>query len=166
MMVRPGSPRRSMIVLAAAFFALTGLIAGLIAIATLWTTISAAVAGCSMVFGDDVLRLRAPADAAACTQRVDLIPIALGGLASGLLLATLAWLPGSRRRAPSRVVPLGAVAAVLAGVQALSTVLFLIDQGNLTAGPVEIGFGLLLLAWGVVSAAVALAAWRASGATK
>jgi hypothetical protein len=155
-----------MLALAAVYFALTGLIAGLVAIATLWSTISAALGGCSMVFGDDVLRLRAPAGAVACTQRVDLIPIVLGGLASGLLLATFAWLQGSRDRARSRVVPLGAMAAVLAGVQALSTVLFLIDRGNLTAGPVEIAFAVLTLAWGVVSALIALAAWRASNRTQ
>lgn len=154
-----------MIALAVVYFALTGLILGLVAIATLWGTISAALGGCSMVFGAVVLRLAAPAGAVACTQQVDLILILLAGLASGLLLATLAWLQGPRESAWSRVVPLGAVAAILAGVQALSTVLFLIDRGNLTAGALEVGFGVVMLTWGVVSALVALTAWRASTRT-
>ncbi|HEU5204586.1 MAG TPA: hypothetical protein VFU17_09855 [Candidatus Limnocylindrales bacterium] len=95
-------------------------------------------------------------------QRVDVVPLVLEALASVALLATLGWLAGSGRG--KWLVPFGAVASVLIGLQPLILVLWFIDRGNLAAGPIELAIGIVPLAWSVVSAAVALAAWRASRA--
>ena len=100
------------------------------------------------------------ADALGCTQRADVLPIVLGALLSFALLATASWLI---RRRPGRlawIVPFGAVAAVLAGLQPLMAVIWLVERGNLTAGPIELGIGIVPLAWAILSAAVALRAWR------
>ena len=101
-----------------------------------------------------------PADALGCTQRVDVLPIVVGALLSFTLLATAGWLTRRRRGRLAGIVPFGAVAAVLAGLQPLMAVAWLVEQGNLTAGPIELAIGVVPLVWALVSAAVALTAWR------
>jgi hypothetical protein len=93
---------------------------------------------------------------------VDLVFIVVAGLASLLLLMTIAWLTGARR--VRNAVPLGAVAAVLVGLQPLFLVAWLIDREYVTGGPIELALGIVPLAWSVISAGVALAAWRGSRA--
>ena len=145
---------------AAAWFALAGSVSGILAFVEAWTAISAGVSGCALSIDGRTVRFPVADDPLGCTQRVDLVSIVVGGLTSILLLATLAWLVDSRRG--RRWVPLGAVAAVLAGIQPLILVLWLIDRGNLTGVPIELAVGIVPLVWSVVAAVAALITWRAS----
>jgi hypothetical protein len=155
-------PPRWLLAVAAAWFALAGAVSGLLTVVGAWSVISAGLSGCVLMIEGLGVRFPVAPDPLGCTQRVDLLSMVLSGLASIVLLATLGWLAGSRRG--SRWVPLGAVAAVLAGIQPLILVVWFIDRGNVTGGPIELAVGIVPLAWSVVSAAVALAAWRGSRA--
>ena len=155
-------PPRRLLVLAAAWFALAGLASGLLTVAEAWTALSAGLNGCVLTIAGLGVRFPVASDALECTQRVDLVTIVLGGLASVALLLTLAWLAGGRRG--RRWVPVGAAASVLVGLQPLVLVAWLIDREYITSGPIELAVGIVPLAWSVVSAAVALIAWRASSA--
>lgn len=155
-------PPRWLLAVAAAWFALAGIVSGILALVEAWSAISAGLGGCVLMVQGLGVRFPVAPDPFGCTQSVDLLSIVLGGLTSILLLATLGWLAGSRRWRWS--VPFGAGAAVLVGIQPLILVLWFIDRGNLTGGPIELAVGIVPLAWSVVSAAVALAAWRASRA--
>ena len=155
-------PPRWLLALAAAWFALAGAASGLLALTEAWTALSAGLSGCVLTIGDLGVRLSVASDALECAQRVDLVSIVLGALASLALLLTLAWLAGARRG--RRWVPVGAAASVLVGLQPLLLVAWLIDRGNLTGGPIELAVGVVPLAWSVSSAVVALIAWRASSA--
>ena len=154
-------PPRWLLALAAAWFALAGIVSGIVALVEAWSAISAGLNGCVLMIADLGVRLPV-ANAGECSQRVDLVSILLGGLASLALLLTLAWLAGARRG--RRWVPVGAAASVLVGLQPLVLVAWLIDRGYVTGGPFELAVGLVPLVWSVVSAAVALIAWRASSA--
>ena len=153
-------PPRWAVALAATWYALAGAVSGLLAVSGTWSAISAGLNGCVLLIHGFGVRLPVAPDPFGCSQRVDLLTILLGGLTSVALLITLAWLTGRRRG--RRWVPLGAVASVLAGLQPLLLIAWLIDRGNLTGGPIELAVGLVPLVWSVVSAIVALAAWRAS----
>ena len=155
-------PPRWLLAVAAAWFALAGAVSGLLTVVGAWSAISAGLSGCVLTVEGVGVRLPVAPDSLGCTQRVDLLSIVLSGLASIVLLAALGWLTGSGRWRWS--VPFGAVAAVLVGIQPLILVVWFIDRGNLTAGPIELAVGIVPLAWAVLSAAVALAAWRASPA--
>ena len=161
---------------AAAWFALAGSVSGILAFVEAWTAISAGVSGCALSIDGRTVRFPVADDPLGCTQRVDLVSIVVGGLTSILLLATLAAVGFAARafaeafarlirlapRRGRRWVPLGAVAAVLAGIQPLILVLWLIDRGNLTGGPIELAVGIVPLVWSVVAAVAALITWRAS----
>lgn len=149
---------RWLLMVAAAWFALAGLVSGILAVVGAWSAVSAGLNGCALSIEAITIRVPVAPDSLGCTQRVDLVSIVLSGLASIVLLATLSWLLGSSK--PRWAVPIGAAAAILVGVQPLLVVLWLIDRGNLTGGPIELAVGIVPLAWSVVSAAVALFAWR------
>lgn len=151
---------RTLVALAAAWFVLAGSIGAVMAVLGAWTVTSAGVNGCVLLIGDGTVRFPVPADALGCTQRVDLLPIVLGALLSFALLATAGWLTRRRHGRLAGIVPFGAVAAVLAGLQPLMAVVWLVEQGNLTAGPIELAIGVVPLIWGLLSATVALTAWR------
>jgi hypothetical protein len=155
-------PPRWLLVLAAAWFALAGIASGIAAIIEAWTGIAAGLNGCVLTTGGVGVRLPVAPDAFGCTQSVDPVSIVVAGLASIVLLMTLAWLTGARRG--RNAVPLGAVAAVLVGLQPLLLVAWLIEREYVTGGPIELAVGIVPLAWSVISAGVALAAWRASRA--
>jgi hypothetical protein len=155
-------PPRWLLVVAAAWFALAGIVSGIVALIEAWTGISAGLNGCVLTIEGFGVRLPVAPNAFGCTQRVDLVSIVLAGLASIVLLMTLAWLTGVRR--VRNAVPFGAIAAVLVGLQPLFLVAWLIDREYVTGGPIELAVGIVPLAWSVISAAVALAAWRASRA--
>jgi hypothetical protein len=151
---------RPLVAMAAAWFALAGSIGAVMAVLGAWTAISAGMSGCVLLVGDQIVRFPLAVDALACTQRVDILPIVLGALLSFALIATAGWLIRRRHGRLAGIVPFGAVAAVLAGLQPLMAVVWLIEQGNVTAGPIELAIGVLPLAWALLSAAVALTAWR------
>ena len=151
---------RPLVALAAAWFALAGSIGAVMAVLGAWTVTSAGMNGCVLLIGDGAGRLPVPPDALGCTQRVDVLPIVLGALLSLALLATAGWLTRRRDGRLAAIVPFGAAAAVLAGLQPLMAVVWLVEQGNLTAGPIELAIGVVPLAWALLSAAVALTAWR------
>ena len=153
-------PPRWLIVTAAVWFALAGFVSVTMALVGAWSAVSAGLNGCLLSIEGFGIRLPVAADPFGCTQRVDAVSIALSSLAGILLLVTLGWLAGSGRG--RRSVPFGSAAAVLVGVQPLLAVMWLIDRGNLTGGPIELAVGLVPLVWSVISATVALAAWRAS----
>ena len=155
-------PPRWLLALAAAWFALAGAASGILALTEAWTALSAGLNGCVLTIAGLGVRFPVASDALECSQRVDPVSILFGGLASIALLLTLAWLAGARRG--RRWVPVGAAASVLVGLQPLMLVAWLIDRGNLTGGPIELAVGIVPLVWSVVSAAVALIAWRASSA--
>jgi hypothetical protein len=155
---------RPLVALAAAWFTVAGATGAVMAVLGAWTLTSAGMNGCVLLIGDRAVRFPVPADAFGCTQRVDVLPIVLGALLSLALLATAGWLTRRRDGRLAAVVPFGAVAAVLAGLQPLMAVLWLVEQGNLTAGPIELAIGIVPLAWAFLSAAVALTAWRPRGA--
>ena len=148
-----------LVFLAVAWFALAGSVGVVMALLGAWTAISAGLSGCVLLIGDGV-QLPGADDALGCTQRVDVLSIVLGGVVSFSLLATAGWLALRRRGRFAWIVPFGAVAAVLAGLQPLMAVIWLVERGNLTAGPIELGIGIVPLAWAILSAAVALMAWR------
>lgn len=154
-------PRRAWMALATAYFALSGAIALLLTIGQAWGALSAGLAGCALFVGDAFLRLPVSADSLGCTQHLDLGSIVLGAVASVVLLATLAWLVGRRGTALTRLAPLGAVVAVLVGLLPAATVLWFVEFYRGSLGPVEIGVGLVPLAWSVSSALIVLAVWRA-----
>ena len=151
---------RPLVIMAAAWFILAGSIGAVMAVLGAWTVVSAGMNGCVLLIGDRAVRFPVPADALGCTQRVDVLPIVLGALLSFALLATAGWLIRRRNGRLAGIVPLGAVAAILAGLQPLMTVVWLVEQGNLTAGPIELAIGFVPLIWALLSAAVALTAWR------
>lgn len=155
-------PPRWLLAVAAAWFALAGAVSGLMTVVSAWSAISAGLSGCVLTVERLGVRFPVSPDPLGCTQRVDLLSMVLSGLASIVLLATLGWLAGSRWG--RRWVPLGALAAVLVGIQPLILVLWFIDRGNVTAGPIELAVGIVPLVWSIVSAAVALTAWRGSRA--
>ena len=148
---------RPLVALAAAWFAFAGSIGAVMAVLGAWTVTSAGMNGCVLLRAG---RLPVEADALGCTQRVDVLPIVLGALLSLALLATAGWLIRRRNGRLAAIVPFGAVAAVLAGLQPLMAVVRLVEQGNLTAGPIELAIGVVPLAWALLSTAVALTAWR------
>jgi hypothetical protein len=151
-------PPRWLLAVAAAWFALAGFVSAILAVVSIWSAVSAGVSGCVLLVQGGALRFPVDPDPLGCTQRVDILSLALGTLASIVLLMTFGWLAGARRA--RWAVPFGAVAAALVGLQPLMIVLWLIDRGNLTGGPIELAVGIVPLVWSVVSAAVALAAWR------
>lgn len=153
---------RWLLAAAAAWFGLAGAVSGILAFVGAWSASSAGLSGCLLEVAGVSVRLPVAPDPLGCMQRVDVVPLVLEALASVALLATLGWLAGSGRG--KWLVPFGAVASVLIGLQPLILVLWFIDRGNLAAGPIELAVGIVPLAWSVVSAAVALAAWRASRA--
>ena len=149
-----------LVTVAVAWFGLAGSIGAVMAVLGAWTVTSAGMNGCFLLIGDRTMRFTGAADPLVCTHRVDVLPIVVGALLSFALLATAGWLTGRRRGRFALIVPFGAVAAVLAGLQPLMAVVWLVEQGNLTAGPIELAIGLVPLAWAILSAAVALTAWR------
>ena len=153
-------PPRWLLALAAAWFALAGIVSVVMALVGTWSAVSAGLSGCMLSIEGVAVRFPVATDPLACTQRVDAVSIALSGVAGIVLLVTLGWLSGSGRGRWS--VPFGAAAAILVGIQPLLAVVWLIDRGNLTRGPIELAIGIVPLAWSVISAIVALAAWRAS----
>lgn len=155
-------PPRWLLAVAAAWFALAGIVSGILALVEGWTAISAGLNGCVLMIEGVGVRLPVAANALGCTQRVDLVFIVGAGLVSLVLLTSLAWLTGVRRA--RNAVPFGAVAAVLAGLQPLLLVVWLIEREYITGGPIELAVGVIPLAWSVISAVVAVAAWRASRA--
>jgi hypothetical protein len=128
-----------------------------------WTAISAGMSGCVLLVGDQLVRFPVVVDALACTQRIDVLLIVVGVLASFALLATLGWLIRHRRGWLAAIVPFGAVSAVLAGLQPLIAVTWLVERGYVTAGPIELAIGVVPLVWALLSAAVAMARWTARG---
>ena len=153
-------PPRWLLAVASAWFALAGIVSVLLALVGAWSAVSAGLNGCMLSIEGLGVRLPVAADSLGCTQRVDAVSIALSALAGIVLLITLGWLAGSGTGRWS--VPFGAAAAILAGIQPLLAVVWLIDRGNLTRGPIELAVGIVPLAWSLISATVALAAWRAS----
>jgi len=149
-----------LVFLAVAWFALAGSVGAVMALLGAWTAISAGLSGCVLLIGDGAVQFPGAADAFGCTQRVDLLPIVLGAMLSFSLLATAGWLTRRLNGRFAWIVPFGAVAAVLAGLQPLMAVTWLVERGNLTAGPIELAIGVVPLAWALLSAAVALTAWR------
>jgi hypothetical protein len=155
-------PPRWLLVVAAAWFALAGTASGILALVEGWTAISSGLNGCVLMIEGIGTRFPVAPNALGCTQWVDVVSIAVAGLASIVLLVTLAWLTGARRG--RNAVPLGAGAAVLVGLQPLFLVAWLIDREYVTGGPIEWAVGIVPLAWSVISAGVALGDWRASRA--
>ena len=153
-------PPRWLRAMAGAWFAVAGIVSVLMALVGAWSAVTAGLNGCLLSIEGLGVRFPVAADSLGCTQRVDAVSITVSALAGIVLLSTLGWLAGSGRGRWS--VPFGAAAAVLVGIQPLLAVLWLVDRGNLTRGPVELAVGLVPLAWSVISATVALAAWRAS----
>ena len=153
-------PPRWAIALAGAWFGLAGAASGILAFVEAWTAVSAGLNGCVLSIAGIGVRLPVASNALECSQRVDVVTIVVGGVASVALLTTLAWLAGARWG--RRWVPVAAAGSVLVGLQLLMLVAWLIDREYITAGPIELAVGLVPLVWSVVSAIVALAAWRAS----
>ena len=153
-------PRRAWVALATAYFALAGLLALVMTLAQAWGVLSAGLAGCALFVGDTFLRFPVPPDSLGCTQRLDVIPIVLGGIASFILLSTVAWLIRRRGTRLARIVPVGAVAGVLVGLLPLSTVRWVVEFYRGSLGPVELGLGVIPLAWAVASGLVAIATWH------
>jgi hypothetical protein len=151
---------RPLVALAAAWFALAGSIGAVMAVLGAWTVTSAGMNGCVLLIGDRAVRSPIAEDALGCTQRVDVLPIVLGALLSFALLATAGWLTRRPNGRFAWIVPFGAVAGVLAGLQPLLAVIWLVQRGNVTAGPIELAIGIVPLFWAILSAAVALTAWR------
>jgi hypothetical protein len=147
------------VVLGAAWFALAGIVSGIAALIDASTAISAGLNGCVLMIEGIGTRLPVAPNALGCTQWVDVVSIVVAALASIMLLVTLAWLSGAR--GGRNAVPLGAVAAVLVGLQPLFLVAWLIDREYVTGGLIEWAVGIVPLTWSVISAGVALAAWRA-----
>jgi len=152
-------PWRPLIATAAAFLALGGLLAGLVTVAIMWGVISSALAGCLLVIAGNQIRVPVVADPLGCTQYVDGLAIVLGCIAAGALLGALAWLLHPRAGWLSRVVPIGAAAALLIGIYPLIVLASLADDGFVALGPIELGLGAVLLGWGLIAAAVLVAAW-------
>jgi hypothetical protein len=128
-----------------------------------WTAISAGMSGCVLVVGDQIVRFPVAVDALACTQRVDVLPIVVGASLSFALLATVGWFTRHRHGWLARIVPFGAVSAVVAGLQPLIAVTWLVERGYVTAGPIELAIGAVPLVWALLSATVAIARWTARG---
>jgi hypothetical protein len=156
--MRPAA--QPLVALAVAWFALAGSVGVVMALLGVWTAIWAGLSGCVLLMGDRAVRFPVADDAIGCTQRVDVLSIVLGALLSFALLATAGWLTRRRHGRIAWIVPFGAVAAVLAGLQPLMAVIWLVERGNLTAGPIELAIGIIPLAWAILSAAVALTARR------
>ena len=155
-------PPRWLLGVAATWFALAGAASGITAVVGAWSALSAGLSGCVLLIGDAALRLPVAPDAFGCTQRVDVVPLVLGAGTSVVLLATFGWLVGAQRGRWS--VPFGAAGAVFVGIQPLLLVTWLIDNGYLTGGPIELAVAVVPLTWAIASAGTALTAWRAAPA--
>lgn len=91
----------------------------------------------------------------------DLLGAVIAATSALLLLAAAARLIGRRAWLSVHVLLVGGVVAIPFGLAPLAGVASLIDQGYITAGPIELTIGALPLAWAIVGAVIATLAWRA-----
>jgi hypothetical protein len=138
--------------LAILYYVIAGIAAAGIALTSGLGAVTAATAGCRLVFSPEAGDLAADplGETGSCMQYVDAQGLLLTSVVAAVLLVTAAQLLGapSRWRIP---VALGVVIGAVVGAVPLSFIAWAMDFYRLAPGPVELGVALVPLAWAVGS---------------